>query len=129
MRWLQVLVLATLVGGTLSVLGGAAPAAQASAAATNCVEDFEYTLDAQGVTCRFAKRLIAGANDVGRARYDASDCARVNDSGGECQAYRTSFRQGSYRCTYRYYPWDYLSRTVCRHVDKPRRRWAVEESA
>lgn len=124
-RWLSLLVLATLVGATLSVAGG--PAAQA--AGRSCIEDFEYTLEAQGMTCRFAKHLIGAADEVGAARYESSECARLNDSGGECQAYRTTFRQGKYRCTYRSFPWDYISRTVCRHVGKPKRRWASEESA
>lgn len=124
-RWILLAVLTTLVGATLSVVGGA----PAQAAGRTCVEDFEYYLEAQGMTCRFAKRLIADADDIGRAQYESSDCARANDTGGECQAYRATFRRGKFRCTFRYYPWDYISRTVCRHVDKPKRRWAREESA
>lgn len=125
-RWVQVFVLATLVGGTLAVTGGAAPA---QAAVRHCVDDVEYVLDASGMTCSFAKRLIAGANDVAYARYSRSSCRRTNDNGGECTVYRTSFMRGNYRCGFRYFPWDYMSRTICRHVDAPKRRWAWEESA
>ncbi|GAA4093124.1 hypothetical protein ACFFOS_12260 [Nocardioides kongjuensis] len=123
-RWIQLAVLTALVGATLSVV-----AAPARAAGRTCVEDVEYVLEAQGMTCRFAKRLIADAGDIGQAQYESSECAHANDTGGECQAYRTTFRQGRFRCTYRYYPWDYITRTVCRHVGKPKRRWAREESA